>query len=137
MTEFTTAERTALADLAALIIPASAEHGVPGADDPRIFAEIERALTPRRDQLAEALAALPQIAGETAEARGTAFRAAHPEAAKIVQTVVAECYYRDIRVLMALGMPGRPPFPKGHDMEAGDLSLLDPVREMPQRWRDA
>ena len=38
------------------------------------------------------------------------------------------CYYRDDRVMVSLGLEARPPFPKGHVLEQGDWSLLDPVR---------
>jgi hypothetical protein len=37
-------------------------------------------------------------------------------------------YYQNPAVLEALGMEGRPPHPKGYELEAGDLTLLDPVR---------
>ena len=37
---FTETEREALTRVAGLIIPASEAHGVPGADDPAIMAEI-------------------------------------------------------------------------------------------------
>jgi hypothetical protein len=30
----------------------------------------------------------------------------------------------------------RAPFPKGFELEAGDLSLLDPVRARPKVYRD-
>lgn len=38
-------------------------------------------------------------------------------------------YYQQGPVLEALGLEARPPFPGGHEIEANDLSLLDPVRE--------
>jgi hypothetical protein len=49
---------------------------------------------------------------------------------------VLQCYYRDDRVIRSLGMEPRPPFPKGHVLEQGDWSLLDPVRTRPKMWRD-
>jgi len=46
------------------------------------------------------------------------------------------CYYQDDKVVIALGMEARPPFPKGNDVVSGDLSLLDPVREKKQIYKD-
>ena len=52
----------------------------------------------------------------------------------VLQTVT--CYYQDDRVMEAIGMEARPPFPKGYEVVAGDLSLLDPVRARGQVYRD-
>jgi hypothetical protein len=49
--------------------------------------------------------------------------------------VVLLCYYRDDRVMRSLGQEPRPPFPKGHVVEQGDWSLLDPVRKRPRMYR--
>lgn len=40
---------------------------------------------------------------------------------------VIECYYQDARVLRAIGLETRPPFPDGFRALDGDLSLLEPV----------
>jgi hypothetical protein len=49
---------------------------------------------------------------------------------------VLQCYYRDDRVLRALGVEPRPPYPRGRVLEQGDWSLLDAVRSRPRMWRD-
>ena len=54
----------------------------------------------------------------------------------ILGRVILGAYYRDDRVLSALGVEPRPPFPKGYTVEQGDWSLLDAVRNRPQLWRD-
>ncbi|MCY4130393.1 MAG: gluconate 2-dehydrogenase subunit 3 family protein [Gammaproteobacteria bacterium] len=46
-----------------------------------------------------------------------------------------ECYYLDSRVMTAIGLPTRPPYPDGYTVHRGDLTLLDPVRERGQIWR--
>ena len=46
-------------------------------------------------------------------------------------------YYRDGRVMAALGLEPRPPFPLGHTLEAADPALLDPVRARAPFWRPA
>ena len=39
--------------------------------------------------------------------------------------------------MRSLEMEARAPFPKGFEVEAGDWSLLDPVRARSPIWRDA
>ncbi len=46
-----------------------------------------------------------------------------------------DCYYQDDRVLEGIGMAAGPPFPTGNTIEAGDLSLLDPVMQTSRTYR--
>ena len=64
-------------------------------------------------------------------------RAAGGPAVATLTRVVLQCYYRDDRVVRSLGLEPRPPYPKGHALEDGDWSLLDPVRGRPPLWRRA
>jgi hypothetical protein len=57
-----------------------------------------------------------------------------PPLAALVRVVLL-CYYRDDRVMRSLGLEPRPPFPKGHVVEQGDWSLLDPVRARAPMYR--
>jgi hypothetical protein len=129
--------------LAGTIIPASAAYGVPGADDERIFGDILGSLGRDRDDVCRALADLAVLAGggfaELAPARRNEVAARLREAggaplAALVRVVLL-CYYRDDRVMRSLGQEPRPPFPKGHVVEQGDWSLLDPVRARPKMYR--
>ena len=139
----TDAEIRDLRALAGLMIPASKTHGVPGADDELIFVDIVENL--ERDT-ADAQTALRQLAALS----GGAFADLSPErraevAARFKQEggaplfalnrVVLLCYYRDDRVMRSLGQEPRSPFPKGHVVDQGDWSLLDPVRRRPPMWR--
>lgn len=139
----TDAEIRDLRALAGLMIPASTAHGVPGADDELIFVDIVKNL--ERDT-ADAQTALRQLAALS----GGAFADLSPErraevAARFKQEggaplfalnrVVLLCYYRDDRVMRSLGQEPRSPFPKGHVVDQGDWSLLDPVRRRPPMWR--
>ncbi len=139
----TDAEIRDLRALAGLMIPASTTHGVPGADDELIFVDIVKNL--ERDT-ADAQTALRQLAALS----GGAFADLSPErraevAARFEQEggaplfalnrVVLLCYYRDDRVIRSLGQEPRSPFPKGHVVDQGDWSLLDPVRRRPPMWR--
>jgi hypothetical protein len=56
------------------------------------------------------------------------FRAEGSPLPLALMRVILLCYYRDNPVMRSLGQEPRPPFPKGHTVEQGDWSLLDPVR---------
>ncbi len=63
------------------------------------------------------------------EAIAFAFQNQEADAANLLQTLATQCYYRDDRVLLSLGMEVRAPFPQGYEVEDGDWSVLDPVRQ--------
>ncbi len=129
--------------IAAVIIPASMEFDVPGADDPAIQADIVATLGRDAGLVREALDGLARLAGvplasldpTRREAVGMELRAKGGAAVATLTRVVLQCYYRDDRVVRSLGLEPRPPFPKGHVLEDGDWSLLDPVRVRPPMWR--
>ena len=137
------AQRYDLRTIAAMIIPASREYEVPGADDPKIQADILATLCRDAKRVAEALDHLARLAGkplaELDQARREAvakeFRSSGGAAAATLTRVVLQCYYRDDRVLHSLGLELRPPFPLGYPLEQGDWSLLDPVKARPSMWR--
>ncbi len=143
--ELSPAEIRDLRCVAAMMIPASAEYDVPGADDDVIFADIVASLGRDRGDVRRALAALQRLAGggfadldiAAREAVAEEFRAIGGTPAAALSRVILQCYYRDDRVVLSLGLEPRPPFPKGHTLEQGDWSLLDPVRARPKMWRDA
>jgi hypothetical protein len=129
--------------LAGAIIPPSAAYDVPGADDERIFCDIQRSLERDRDDVSRALAHLATLAGgafaDLEPARrakvAASFRESGGAPLAALVRVVLLCYYRDDRVMRSLGQEPRPPFPKGHIVEQGDWSLLDPVRARPPMYR--
>jgi hypothetical protein len=122
MPEASAPDLAPLRRLVGRMIPASAEHDAPGADDERIFADIVETLRAKPGMLEELMA---QVAAGGEDAA--------PPPALIV--AVAQCYYRDDRVMRSLGMEPRPPFPKGYEVEEGDWSLTDPVKARPALWR--
>ena len=131
--------------LAGMMIPASAAYDVPGADDERIFRDILRNLERDRDDISRALAQLASLAGGSFSdleqgRRGemaNTFRETGGAPLAALVRVVLLCYYRDDRVMQSLGMEPRSPFPKGHVVEQGDWSLLDPVRARAPMYRTA
>jgi hypothetical protein len=131
--------------LAGIMIPASMEFDVPGADDPAIFADIEKSLGRDCNDVQKALVGLCALAGgafadlETSRRETVAdlfLKRGGPEVTTLGR-VILSCYYRDDRVVRSLGLEPRPPFPLGHTLEQGDWSLLDPVKKRPKLWRDA
>ncbi len=141
----TPAQSDDLRAIAAEIIPASAEFDVPGADDPAIQADIAATLGRDAVLVREALDQLARLAGgplasldrARRDAVAMQMRAKGGAALATLTRVVLQCYYRDDRVVRSLGLEPRPPFPKGHVLEDGDWSLLDPVRARPAFWRRA
>jgi hypothetical protein len=141
----TSAQRNDLRAIAGVIVPASMEFDVPGADDPAIQADILATLGRDAGLVREALDRLAGIAGAPLavldparrEAVALELRAKGGTAVMTLTRVVLQCYYRDDRVVRSLGLEPRPPYPKGHVLEEGDWSLLDPVRARPPMWRRA
>jgi hypothetical protein len=54
---------------------------------------------------------------------------------RILTIIVMQSYYQDPRVLKAAGLSARPPFPLGHEVESGDWSLLEPVKQRSPFYR--
>lgn len=126
------------------MLPRCAEFGMPGADDPAIQADIVRSAGRELATVREALVAIAAKSGgsfasldiDRREALiNDYFSGGSPQAACVARLMLA-AYYRDDRVLLALGHEARAPFPKGHVVEQGDRSLLEPVRRRAPFWRD-
>ncbi|MBR1250201.1 hypothetical protein JQ609_25165 [Bradyrhizobium sp. AUGA SZCCT0169] len=143
--ELTSAQRDDLRIVAAMIVPASDEYKVPGADDPAIQADMLATLGRDTALVAQALDHLAQLADKPLadldpvrrDAVAQEFRASGGAAAATLVRVVLQCYYRDDRVLRSLGLELRAPFPQGYTLEQGDWSLLDPVKAKPPNLRRA
>ena len=143
-TGLSAAEIQDLRDIAGTMIPASAELGMPGADDPAILADIVRSVGRDLPMVRQALAAIATGPGgpfsgldrDRREALINDYAKSGGAAAASLGRVVVGAYYRDDRVLLALGLEARAPFPKGYTLEQGDWSLLDAVRHRPPLWRD-
>jgi hypothetical protein len=144
---FTADEKHALALLVEMVIPPSETYGVPGAGDPLILDTIVSDAGRRTPRLFKALTTLDEIAQESCgvgfaglsvEQRGgvvDSFRESHPGVSNLIAILTTQCYYRDDRVMIALGMETRPPHPEGYVVEQGDWSLLDPVRKRAAFYR--
>ena len=139
----TAAEFEDLRCLAGLIIPASAKYDVPGADDDRIVSDILGSIARDLDHVRAALSTLRTLAGGAFTALDATrrtevaarLRAEGGVPVRVLTRIILLCYYRDDRVMVSLGLEVRPPYPKGHVVEQGDWSLLDPVRARKPFWR--
>jgi hypothetical protein len=139
----TPTQRDDLRTVAVMMIPASSEYKVPGADDGKIQADILATLGRDTKRVAEALDHLARLSGRPLAELGPArreavakeFRSSGGAAAATLTRVVLQCYYRDDRVVHSLGLELRPPFPLGYALEQGDWSLLDPVKARASMWR--
>lgn len=130
--------------IARAMIPEDRGLGMPGADDPAIMVDLVKSLGRDLPRVREAVAAIAQKSGgdfadmdlDEREALINDYHVAGGAAAATLGRVILAAYYRDDRVLLALGQEARAPFPKGHTLEQGDWSLLDSVRQRPPFWRD-
>jgi hypothetical protein len=143
-TELSAAEIRGLGDIAGTMIPESHDLGVPGADDPAILDDIVRSVGRDLPLVREAMAAIAaKSAGAFAgldrnrrEALINDYCAGGSAASTALGRVIVGAFYRDDRVLLALGLEARAPFPKGYVLEQGEWSLLDAVRRRAPFWRD-
>ncbi|HEV2153668.1 hypothetical protein [Bradyrhizobium sp.] len=134
--QLTRTQRDDLRTVAGMIVPASDEYKVPGADDAAIQADILATLGRDTKLVTAALDHLARLAGQPLaelnaarrDAVAQEFRKNGGAAAATLVRVVLQCYYRDDRVLRSLGLELRAPFPKGYVLPDGDWSLLDPVK---------
>jgi len=130
------------------IIPAR-DESLPGAGTLGVGAWVEAHLGDATELVAAGLATLEELA----RARGVAeyavlpaeerkglleqAGAAHPGLIESLVFHAYSGYYQHPRVAVAIGIPPRPPYPEGYELEAGDLGLLEKVREREKYYRDA
>jgi len=133
-----------LREIAGTMIPEDAGLGMPGADDPGILADIVRSVGRDLPHVRDAVAAIASrsrgafatMSRDEREALIDDYQANGGTPAATLGRVILAAYYRDDRVLIAIGHEARAPFPKGYVVEQGDWSLLDPVRNRTPFWRD-
>lgn len=144
MDQLTPAARDVLAAVLDEIIPPSADGRLPGAGTLGLAAEVEAFLAGTPGGLADVAVRLDALAGDgfarLAGARRTeALRSFEARSPGLVASLLAPTivrYYQAPRVLVALGLEARPPHPKGHVLEAGDLGPLEAVRRRGKIYRE-
>ncbi len=155
-------QRTLIA-FAGAFLPASAEYGIPGADDADIAADILATAKRQVAAVADALQFEDYLAtakfGAPFADLDDAARASYIDgcnqagffddvefekerigpalaAQRTLVRIVVQCYYRDDRVMRSLGMEARPPHPEGFAVEEGDWLLLEPVKRRGRIYRE-
>ena len=133
----TDSERQLLDAVLDTIIPPSTDGRLPGAGEVGLGAAVQQAMA---GAVEPGLAALPADFAELPVAeRQAALEGLGTSQPGFVPGLLFHSYvgyYQDARVVEALGLEARPPFPKGYDMEPNDLTLLDAVRQRPSMVRE-
>lgn len=117
-----------------------AASGAPAAGDPAhdlidtLGEELDRLDDQARTQFGGAFA---ELAADDQETLVSNIRSNDPRFMSGLAMVTVTCYYQHDRVLEALGMEARAPYPQGYEVVSGDLSLLEPVVQRGKRYRDA
>jgi hypothetical protein len=137
-------ERGWLASVLDALVPARDDGHLPGAGALGLAEFLERAAAgdpELRDALAEVLARLAAegFAGLDPPARTARLQAlaqAAPAAFRQLVVHTYRGYYCHPRVVEALGLEARPPFPRGYAVPPTDFSILDPVRRRDKLYRE-
>lgn len=141
-------ETRALAGLLDVILPASADGRLPAAGALGLATPLRETLADVWPVITSGLAACETAARTRSAQQFSAL--AQEDAAAVVEQVAADepaflgsvlfhlyaAYYVHPRVVEALGLESRPPYPGGYELEQGDLGLLERVRNGPQRYRE-
>lgn len=143
----TAAQRTIFDIVLDQIIPVDPMRGKPSAADvgvfeyiagrnPEAFVEIGRQLD-ELDELASSSYRkhYTELTRELQDETLNRLRAQDSRFLLALALQTVECYYLDSRVMTAIGLPTRSPYPEGYSVHRGDLTLLNPVRERGQIWR--
>lgn len=155
MTEGTTSEHflteeqsRSLRVLLNMIIPPNQEKGMPAAGELDFMGYVREYATDQLDAIQRELDFLNRVSHEQYQHsfadlapndRKILIDRLRKKNAQFAQSIVVQtmgCYYQNDKVVTALGMEARPPFPKGHEVVSGDLSLLDPVRKRKPIYRE-
>lgn len=133
------AQRAKLAALLDVIVPASDDGRLPSAAEMDLLGYLGTEAAVFAPMLSGILAAFDEAFAERPFAQRLdsvqAFSEAEPQAFEALLFHVYGCYYADDRVLEAIGVGEGPPFPRGNQVQPGDLDLLDPVTKLNKGYR--
>jgi len=136
---FSASEQDILRVLADTLVPASEDGRMISAGELDVAGYVAANAEPLLPALKEVLAqfgaefcALP-LAERVS--RVQTFSATNHELFATILFNIYACYYQEDQVLVGIGMEAGPPFPRGNTVEAGDLSLLDPVIKSDRSYR--
>lgn len=142
---FSAAQTELVAFVAGAIIPQDVQRGMPAANNAEILHDILRSAS-----AVELPAFCVHVETQTQTLFGCSFQHAAAEQRSSLMkhlagsnhvvtrgfvSLVVQCYFRDAQVLMALGLEPRAPFPKGHQVAAGEWDLLENVKRRAPFYR--
>ena len=145
----TAAQRATFEVVVDMVVPASADGTKPSAAEVGVLDFIAERQPEDLPAIAQDIDRLDAAAREhhgggfveiDAASRQTVVEAMRADDATFLRNLALHtvtCYYQDDRVLAAIGLEPRPPFPKGYEVVAGDTDLLEPVRRRGSIVRDA
>ena len=118
------------------IIPASADERFPSAADSQIFEDFLASSQQFRELISKAILLLQEFSGSDycqlsevdADRVTQQFYANRTGPVTTLLSLLTQCYFRDDRVLEAIGLEPRAPYPGGFEVEDGDWGLLEPVK---------
>jgi hypothetical protein len=141
-------QERALACVLDEVVPASSDGRLPGAGELGLAGSVLERAGEMIEVIVRGLAALDGLAGQ----RGAPGFAAlpQPERVRVLEEHASRepaflmglvphtyvGYYQDARIVAALGLEPRPPYPQGYELEPGDLGLLDRVRQRRKLYRE-
>ena len=142
---FNPALRKTLSALLDTMIPANEAFDAPSAGSEEVIQDVLSSMT---GDAADAIENLLNGLNERASAKFEDLNAddrwemfeelqrTDPRGVRTLGGLLLQCYYRNDQALESIGLPARAPYPLGHEVEQGDLSLLDPVRARGKVYRD-
>ena len=137
---FNETERQVIAAIAEATISQDESRNMPAASDPRVLviilekaASFETRLKAGIELLQSELDPLAISSRELIDKLDSDSRLR--SFSRILTIVTLQSYYQDRRVLEALGLTSRPPFPLGHELGSSDWSLLEPVKKRDPFYR--
>ena len=125
------------------IIPASADERFPSAADSQIFEDFLASSQQFRELISKAILLLQEFSGSDycqlsevdADRVTQQFYANRTGPVTTLLSLLTQCYFRDDRVLEAIGLEPRAPYPGGFEVENGDWGLLEPVKSRGRIYR--
>jgi hypothetical protein len=139
---FSAEDRQTLQVLCGRVIPPSDKYRLPGADDEAIFANVMGLVLGSSRSARHLKGLLDRFCKLSLDRHGATVLALGKQeqvallkdsgSIEFLQTMIhytANAYYQDGRVLQSINLKAEPPFPGGHEVDQGDWSLLDQVRQ--------
>ena len=125
------------------IIPASADERFPSAADSQIFEDFLASSQQFRELISKAILLLQEFSGSDycqlsevdADRVTQQFYANRTGPVTTLLSLLTQCYFRDDRVLEAIGLEPRAPYPGGFEVENGDWGLLESVKSRGRIYR--